>query len=217
MDLNEYTERLNEEIYRIFKEYCICRNCGEHIQGKMRYYPMKVANGFHICFTEPKREHSMEYAVNEWMRFYLLHDDNRVDVARVLYQLVHPNDISIFLKIAFLFRWKLFQRNMDLLKCTIPTLIELAKACTNVPDHIFITILRNSVINCRDLYVNTTHNAIVDNTCSKIIAEHNARSYKLWDTWFMESDEYTHLSQWLPRELIEDMAMLMGHGTSPPI
>ena len=46
---------------------------------------------------------------------------------------------------------------------------------------------------------------------------HNSLISPAWDTWFMESSDFTHLNQWMPREIMEDVAVLTGKYAPPEV
>lgn len=46
---------------------------------------------------------------------------------------------------------------------------------------------------------------------------HNSLISPAWDTWFMESSDFTHLNQWMPREMMEDVAVLTGKYAPPEV
>lgn len=220
--MDAYTEKFYACIHELFTDYCLCKKCGVYPSGILDYYPQSVSFAFHRCSSLNKTTYPINFAVEEWMKIHTVYyteyltpreivSSTSVALMRTLKKYVKEDDLHIFVRIAFLFKWKMSSAYDHILKY-IPMLIELAKVCSNVPLSEFATIVRNCCV---------SGTKVTDNAFLRIqewtIRAHNNNACKLWHSWDMESHEYTHFNQWLPRELVEDTAMLMGYKCAPLI
>lgn len=221
LKMDIYTAKLYECIYAMFKDYCLCKKCGDYICNKIRYYPGRITNGFHVCGEVHTLKYSSEFAVNEWMDCHVMYEHEitpqgvvpsaRSELIQILHQFVHVNDIPIFLCISFAFKWKLNQAHMPILTY-ISSLIGLFKECSNVQSSTFAKLLWMHCV----VYPCQLNEQTFQRFQTIVIEEHNNNSCTLWHAWFLDGHEYTHFNQWLPRELV-DIAMIIGCGISPPI
>lgn len=115
------------------------KKCGVYISGIMYYYPQSVSYVHHRC-SDKREVYSIDFVVDEWMKHHLVYykhttpsivSGTRDELMRTVKRFVREDEFPIFLRIAFLFRWKLASAYNHILQY-IPMLIKVIKACTNV-------------------------------------------------------------------------------------
>lgn len=227
MSLTDFTNSFEDAVLQLIQS-CQCVKCGQLKNWNISEYVMGLPRSpCEPCDSSDPLVFNQQSAVLFWMSRYgvnykqLMPGETLQQTAarkyphfiQELHRVIDICHIPVFLDVVHVKRIRgiiSMKETFDFVGEYTKRIHQLKELCGNLSQRTFNKLVKNHT-----MWYLTNVERVCTHVTQQVIRKNNKQISKVWKVWFMETEDYTQFVQWLPREMMEDVALLSGKPENP--